>query len=180
MNEHRPSLTRTEHRLSVEGGIRRLSGVAPGTVCAGKIQCAGYSGTAIQLESGSTRLWRLVCWQPLFDPTTYAYIYAGSTSPYSSGYYDFQYDYGYLSRQYTGKDFMWAVVPDAGVYPTYEYLTGTMTPTITVAATSLFVATDIKPDMNLTGIVSIPTPVYGSDSLDYEIGSTVWALSPGI
>jgi len=180
MNEHRPSFTRTDHRLSAEGGVRRLAGVAPGTVCPGKIQCAGSSDTAIQLESGSTRLWRLVCWQPLFDPTAYCYIYAGTTSPFTPGYYEWQYDYTYLNRQYTGRDLMWAVVPETGIYPNFEYLTGTMIPTRTVAATGLFVATDIKADMNLTGTASMPTPVNGSDWVDYELGSTIWALSTGI
>jgi hypothetical protein len=120
-------------------------------------------------------------WQPLFDLNTYVYVYSGVDWPsYTDGYYDFQYDYNYLNRQYTGRDLMWAVVPDAGVFPGYEYLTGTMSPTITAGSTSLFVATDIKPDMNMLGSVYLPTPVYGDDLVAYEIGSTVWALSPGI
>lgn len=180
MNEHRPSLTRTEHRLSVEGGIRRLSGVAPGTVCAGIIRCGG-SSSVIQLESGSTRRWSLVMWQPLFDTTSYLSYSPGTDYPYyDDGYFYFNSDYTYLNRYYTGKDLMWAVIPSVGTYPNYEYLTGTMSPTITYGATGLFVATDIKADMNLTGVAGLSTPPYGSTSVDYEIGSTVWALSTGI
>ena len=180
MNEFRSSLTRTESRLTVDGELRRLSGVAPGTVCHGIVQCAGFS-PAIQLEAGSTQLWRLMMWKPFFDNTDYVYVYSGVDWPsYNPGYYDFQYDYALLNRQYTGKDLMWAVIPDPGSFPTFNYVSQTLWPTCTVGNKGLFIATDMKPNMNKVGTVYLPTPVYGDDLIDYEIGSTVWAFSPGL